>query len=302
MAQEDEDLPGNAASQTATVTSPPPPPAVVTSEIPAETTPAKHRHSAQLRRIGTDIGFSEVDFDTHSSDEIWAEINRIREFQFEERRRSYQVPREAAGATVSPPPPPPDPLDAFNAETHTPELLALAAEVKRLRGVESKVNQFEQSEQVRAARSAEEAIDLAFESVAKDYPQIGELSLAELKTSNVEAFNRRLAIYRAAGVVNTDSPRMIAQKIAATTKLLLGAKQPTPAVASKEAANGYEQPAKPTGEQYANGQVARPTSRNGSPEPKGRHAAVTAVANRMRERGEDPGVIGSSDENDDLPE
>lgn len=302
LANENDDLP-DVPGKTAPKAAAPKPEPIAPLPV-EEPEPTKQKHSDYLRRVANEFGFPQTDIDTLTSDQLWSEVNHLRDLQHAEYERANRgkqaVPTK--GASVAPSEPEVDPLDAFDKEdAYTPEVKALASEVKRLRKIAEKVDVLEKNETHRQGRTIEDAIDAAFEPLEKDHADlIGEGTIAELTQSNKAAVDNRVFVYRAAGIVNSDTPAQIKRKITAAFQRLQafgGSKSATPAPA-KPSKNGYEQ--QPSAERLQAGQVAMPTARSGAAEPKGVARAKQVLHARMSANGDQAGRLDEDDDNSDL--
>jgi hypothetical protein len=300
-AKDDDDLPGgdeSTATRGATKKAPPKTPEKAVEADPE--VPAKPTHSPRLVALAQTYQISQADIDAMTSEELMAEIS------YEQRRiAAEQQTRKAA----EPPPAAPvkpaaaveaDPLDEIEEMLRAGEITEKVARVMRaplkenkaLKEKVSKIDEIEKREKDRSDKSLDDAVNAAFSELGERYSKFyGTGDLSDLKQ----------------GIDPTDSERIIKKKILAVAKMTYGegiapAAKEEPAPASGYAAATPAKPAKKTKDElWAEGELARPSNRSGSPEPKGVHAAKQAVAKSMRDRGLEPGFIGNGTEDDDLP-
>jgi hypothetical protein len=261
---------------------------------------------------------AQSDIDALTSEELMVEI------EYAQRSESAKLAQRVA----EPPPAAPakpaaaaevDPLDEIEEMLRAGEITEKVARVMRaplkenkaLKEKVSKIDEIEKREKDRSDKSLDDAVNAAFSELGERYSRFyGTGDLSELKQGTDE-YNRRVMTFRNAGIEATDSERIIKKKILAVAKMTYGEgiAPAAGAAADTAPASGYAagavappKPAKKTKDElWAEAELARPSNRSGSPEPKGVHAAKQAVAKSMRDRGLEPGYIGNGQEDDDLP-
>lgn len=282
---------------------------------PEPTPEARPAHSPRLVRLAQTYGISQADIDSLTSEELMAEIGYEQErIKVEQARKAAEpppvaAPKPAAAAEV-------DPLEEIEQMVKDGAITEQVARVMRaplkenkaLKEKLAKLDDFEQREQTRAARTLDDALNSAFAELGEKYGKFfGAGDLNDLKQGSDE-YNRRLLMVRSAGLETTDSERTIKKKLAAIVKLTYGegseAAAPKPAVGAQTPAGtaAASAPRKKTrDEEWREAELARPSARNGATEPKGPHGAKLKVAEIMKERGLEPGYIGTADDDSDLP-
>jgi hypothetical protein len=321
-AKDDDDLPGGEESAAPKKPAKAPPKAApkaeeIEGEAASAGVPAKPAHSARLVALAQSYNISQADIHSLTSEELMAEISyEQRRIQAEQTQRKSAEPppaapaKPAAAAEV-------DPLDEIEEMLRAGEITEKVARVMRaplkenkaLKEKVSKIDEIEKREKDRSDKSLDDAVNAAFSELGERYSRFyGTGDLSDLKQGTDE-YNRRVMTFRNAGIEATDSERIIKKKIAAVAKMTYGEgiapaakEEPAPASGYAAASPAPAKPAKKTKDElWAEAELARPSNRSGSPEPKGVHAAKQAVAKSMRDRGLEPGYIGNGAEDDDLP-
>lgn len=274
--------------------------------------PKKHTHTARLTKLALEMGFTQADLDDFPSDVIWEEIDRIRAA---EARPADPPPRPEPAAAAARPA---DPDEEYLAELEKVDpalakLLRRAAagpDLKPIHEKLAKLDALEAAEQRRQARATTRAIDAAFAALpAKFLPLVGEGPIEELTDPGQKGW--RGAIYQKAGLAAGDGPKAVAAKIARAAEEVAGphVKEPAAASAYDRAANGTPKAPRPdpardpngrfTAEDFARGQVHRPTGRQTGPDNLD---DVEQARRYMREHGDPRGSLPRAViEDDDLP-
>jgi hypothetical protein len=255
-----------------------------------------------------------------SGEELMAEIH------FEQARvaaEQQSQPRHAAPKVDTPAPtptPPADPeladIDAMERDNYIDARMARTMRAMHKRAQEAekksaeKIAEMEKKDKDRTDRTFLEHVEDTFAGLADGgYEHLfGRGTLPEVAKEHQERRNR---IFAAAQITQDDSGRAIRDKLTAAVRSLCGAPKKAEADPEQTPAPTYGDTPAPTPkpkpkvsktvDEWADGSIAKPSNRNGAPEPKGVQAAKQKVAGYMRERGLDPGHVGTSDENDDLP-
>lgn len=315
---DDDDLPGAEETPTPKAgkkNAPKAPPAPEPESEPEPTPTPKPAHSPRLVRLAQTYGISQADIDSLTSEELMAEIGYEQErIKVEQSRKVAEpppaaAPKPAAAAEV-------DPLEEIEqmvkdgaiTEQVARVMRAPLKEAKALKEKLARLDELEEREKVRAGRTIDDALNDVFSQVSDRYGKyfgIGDVS--DLKDGSDER-NRRILVVRSAGLQPTDSEREIKKKVMAVIRLTYGegseAAAPKPSVGAQTPAGtaAASAPRKKTrDEEWREAELARPSARNGATEPKGPHGAKLKVAEIMKERGLEPGYIGTADDDSDLP-
>lgn len=242
----------------------------------------KKSHPKWLERQARDLGISDDEMGEMETDVLGEAVTATMRFAQEDKRARATEPRE--------PVPPSEPGidwgkdDSGRAMTEEDYAPAVASAVKSNHSLEKRVKQLEgivqsllQNEGRRAADSHFDKIDTAFMGLKDMTGIIGTGSRHDLERGSPE-MKRRMAILREAqDLAGKDATEAaILRKLPEAAKSLFGtAATPAPAASTPPVAEI---------ERWNNGATARPTHRDGAPEPKGRKAAEKAVAQILRER------------------
>lgn len=157
--------------------------------------------------------------------------------------------------------------------------------------LQSKLDAAEKREQARVAKSLEEQIDLAFESLGPEYERyFGQGPIADLP-ENAPERKRRLAAFQTAAVdLKSVTPARLKKQLKEAADTLYPA-APAPAADPKKDPGAYGAPTngkRITPEQWDRAATAPPTQRRGAAEPAGEEKARADLERKVQEaRGEE---------------
>lgn len=273
--------------------------------------PAKQTHSDRLVKLATDMGFSQRDLDTHTSAEIWDEIERIRELEAATRRPEPPKQQVEKKPDVDEDE---EYLEELAAHPETDQKLVKFLKKLHAKGkLADKVTELEQRDQQREQTRHFDMLETAFALLPKKYlPLIGEGSILEVTDPGARGW--RQAVYAEAKIKPGDTQRAMNKKVLdAITKLAAG-KVKDEEEEEEEPANPYEAPKskkkkdieKPrdaegrfTADDFERGHVAKPSGKKIDAENL---TAVEATRQYLRQNGDARGFRPSiSFDDDDLP-
>ncbi len=247
----------------------------------------KAAHSPRLSRMATDMGMTQAEIDELNPDALEAVVEQ--EYRRARAESAAQRTQKGVLDAVEPgdsppevPPAKPEEIDLGIDESQwDPTIVGLfKSQAQKIASLEARLNAVQGHQQAQVNASLTERADAVF----GQHELLGKGKYHELTPDSPE-MQRRNAV---AMLVRADKSRLsLEQKLTKAIETLFpGAAAPTaPTKAS------------PTPEEWAEAGLARPTQRNGSPEPKGPKRAKQAVAAILREqRG------GQGDEELGLPE
>ncbi len=245
-------------------------------------------HPRWLVQQALDRGYEQEDIDATPT----ATLHRVihREMQAELQHRQ-EVARFQSLDRPAPPPlpkaeaPADDDALGIDEEAYDPAFVKLLKEQrKEIKELKSKLTDAEKREQARAARTLEEQIDLAFESLGPEYERyFGTGPIADLAEPERK---RRLAAFQTAAVdLKSVTPAKLKKQLREAADTLYPP-APQPATDPKKDAGAYAPPTngkRITPEQWDRAATAPPTQRRGAPEPAGEHKAKQNLERKLQE-------------------
>lgn len=301
--------------------------------------PARPRHSALVRRLAKELGVKDEDLDVASPEEAERLVAALHE-QRQSTRLTNQIERTPTPAVAQPAPQPAAPQSHQEAAPAPEEFdlglsedefdPALLAALKKLTGhFAAKVAELKQGlagltqvEQRRQQQTVAEQIDAGFADLGEDLVgTLGKGGRADLRDGD-PALDRRMAVLHS--LQRRPGTGTLRQQVAARAKELFGtaaapaAPQPEPQAPPAPKRRPVQHPVTGqfTGEfeeidegqqarqdAWARAGLARPTSREHPPEPKGDRRAAKAVAAFQQSNGFGESRNGTAgDEEADLPD
>ncbi len=229
-----------------------------------------------------------------------------------EMAKSFATQRDLDGARVAQPAPAVSPapevdeLDVLEKDGFDPRLIKALKEARgpkeELKALKAAMAERDQRDVQREFQGGVAIVDAAFAKLAN--PLLGDGFGADLAKDPAKkaAFQRRVAVLNAAGI--TDMRQVdrhtIMKKLREANELLFGA------VATSTEGDIYSQAlaqGKTNGrisrEEWEAGAVARPSARNGAPEPKGDALAIRNLTAKLRDQ---ESQRGDEDELDGIPD
>lgn len=234
-------------------------------------------HPAYLVSMAKKLGFSDEEIQGIPPETLGLAVAKVQETKLAERRdasieRTHHEVADRARQSDAPVPPQKDefelPVEEYDdklvgvLKRQDKELKALKAEIAQLRNVE--IN--------RQNETLTQKLDRLFDGQPKE--RFGEGPGKKLDGKSAE-MRRRMAVLRE---METLGPGDIEDHFEKAVTTLYGA---TPKSSEVTPDNALED----RKEQYRNGGLARPTHRNGAPEPKGVSKARQSVAEALKEMG-----------------
>lgn len=270
-------------------------PSVATPLPPEVTPPAAISHPDYLVQAATNWGFAPEEIAVTPTHVLAKAVHRLQQNMLRQRQQTV-TQQTLEAATVRQPEPEPEidlGLSSEDLESYDPKIIgaikkAASAPLSRVKQLEAELAQERQRGAERDNRQACELIDAAFTRLGKDYVRIfGDGAGRDLQDQ--KQFKRRIATLQEAGIDMSRLNRStLVKQIKEAADLLYGvgeaaaapAADPyTSALAGKPAAGRISE------QQWDAATLARPTQRNGAPEPKGDALAVKNLEKRMREAG-----------------
>lgn len=300
---EDDDLPGEKPESKPAVKPAP----VAKKADPEPEPPKKYQHVSRLVREALAAGLTQDDLDNHPSDVIAAELDRLERITAS-RTPPKTEPKAETKAEV-------DPEEAYLAEletTHAP-LVKILRQAKKDREelaaikeqFQKEVEPLKQAEIKRQQLAFDRALDKAFAALPAEYePLVGTGSIYELSDPGQKGW--RGAIYQAAKLEATDSPRQIVAKVLAAAQAVAGphVKKAAESTSAYDTLPKKPQPKSPvngrfTKEEFEAAQLHRP---NGKQTGHDQLNAVEATRRYLKEIGDPRGDRPAVDfDDDDLP-
>lgn len=267
---------------------------------PEEATPAvAPRHPEFLVRQATEFGLDESDIAEMPTSVLYKTVNRflVRDREIATQfatARSLEDGRVKQPAPEIPKEQEVDDLAVMELEGVHPAIVAALRKNRsgtdKIKQLEDKLAAREQADAMREINSGGELIDFALSQIK--HPLLGEGTGIELQADPARKaeLQRRFAVLNAAGITDLRKVNRltIVKQLKDAAELLFGAATPAadPADPYSAALNGKTAPpTKPviSPEDWANGGVARPSRRNGSPELKGDALAIKNLTERLRQ-------------------
>ncbi len=249
--------------------------------LPDRNADGTFKKSDYLVNQALDLGYSQTEIDSLSSEALGASIrSTVRE------RLAYRQQQGAArdldNATIRQPatPEPEEDLEAFD-PIIVKRLRAAEAAEKRVANLEARLAKQEDRELQRQAGQVESALDDAFAALGERYEKLlGKGPAAALDKTSAE-LRRRIAILKDAGIDFQALPTT--PQLKAKLKASAEAFYPAPVEPNAYETNGKSRvsPA-----EWAEAGLARPTQRAGAPEPKGDALATQNMEKKLKERGQ----------------
>ena len=250
--------------------------------------PTKHTHSRRLTQMALDLGLSKQYVDETPSDQLDDVVYHLNrkvidlhdQFRRETPRDDYRQQQAAV-------PPPPEAEPELDPDVHpsiSGKFGRVDKKLSRIDALEREVETLRQREQVRENQSWADRADGVFAKLDPGYWGTGAGNT--LQGTSAEFLRRKDAFIAARA---SDEPGSFEDKL----RRVCERANPPPAPAAVQAKT-Y------TPEEYAQAGVARPTRRNGAPEPKGRISAIREIDRMLKEKGFNN--IGVSEEEAGLPD
>lgn len=272
-------------------------------EAPAATPPpaarpaaAKHEHNETVARMAADLGVPQAEIDQTPPDQLGRLVYHLnRQAQLSRGTQLTPPPGQLSPPTQLPRDPgtgrflpkgaeppaavaPEDDLGLPEGE-YDPALVKVLkeqrAEIRRLKGLEQRIEHLSRREQKREVETVADRFDKKF---AEHEAVFGRGRGRELDGNSAE-YQRRIAVL--AQIDRDPRPGSFEQKFDRACQLLFGTLAPAPAPAPAAAPAADE--LRRRQEQYDRGGLARPTHRG--QEPRGERKALQTAARVMREQG-----------------
>jgi hypothetical protein len=235
-------------------------------------------HTAYLVRIAKNLGFSDEEIQGIPPETLGLAVAKVQETKQAERREASaeRTQHEAAAQSrqSSGIPPVPPQIDKFELpdEEYDDKLLGvLKRQDKELKALRAELQQLRNVEINRQNETLTQKLDRLFAGQPKE--RFGDGPGKKLDGKSPE-MKRRMAVLRE---METLGPGDIEDHFQKAVKTIYGDSKPVEANPIKELEERQEQ--------FRNGGVARPTHRNGAPEPKGVSKATSSVAEVLKEMG-----------------
>lgn len=233
---------------------------------------SSHTHPAKLAQMALDYGFSDQEIAARPTDQLAEAVYHVQKKTLE-MARQLSAERETTRATERPPspaPPEPPPEEeglGLDETQYDPGLMGVIKQQRsELKALRERLDFNERREQARANEGVAERVDRAF---GRHEAVLGKGRRQELNKDSAE-YARRLAVL---GMVDRDtSHRSLEEKIDRAVEVLYGTQAPAPALTRQQ-------------QRWAEGGVARPTSRAAEQEPPGVKKARRAVAEQLAQLG-----------------
>ncbi len=315
------------------------PPIVLPDKTPA-TPPATPKHSPRMLRLAAHVGLSAQEIEAATPDELEREVRAIQleqqQLALEHRLQSTRPPSnnpatapkaepplvdwgefedEVEGAKVKKP---------FKDVVHENFRKVIESQAKRLKDMEEKLGQREQTEQQKEVAAKIRLLDEGFAALGPAYePLFGKGEGLKLPPKE-GAMLRRRAVLKSLESDPPEETLTVVQAIQQRAKELYGERKAKPAPAAAADTLDYpelddlpdEPPAAPprrtppkdpasgrfTREVWDDAPLPRPTQRRNSPEPAGKAKAVKHLAERMAANGQLPSYGTRPSEEDELPD
>ncbi len=243
----------------------------VSTSTPEATTPS---HPAYLVRMAEGLGFTKDEIAGIPPEALGLAVAKVNEVRRQD-ERTASIERTHHEARQAAPPPdaaPKDDFDLSSEEFDDRLVKVLKRQEKDLQALRAELNQLRTSELIRHNETLTQKMDRLF---AKNPKLFGEGPGKKLPKDSPE-LKRRLAVLRDMDTIGSGDEEERYEKSldALYPESKVKPPEPPPDKALEERK-----------EQWNRGGVARPTHRNGAPEPKGRHKAEQSVESLLKEMG-----------------
>jgi hypothetical protein len=253
--------------------------------------PEKPKHLAGLVAQAKDFGFAQEQIDGYTPEQLADLV-----YHLNRRERDLRSQQPSTPAAV-PPPPPVDPpqeedfsLDLDEEEVN-PQIAGALKKLhehanKQIKGLKDQLGSYEKKFQEQEQREYVQHVNQTFD--AMNNPLFGQTK--DVPPGTPEAI-RRVTVHNYVAAQQNDNRPLDVRLKEATAILFPG---------EVKASANPEPSAEEKQRKWAEGQLARTTQRNGSPEPKGPTKAARVVQEKMRAKGFDT-MLHVESEEDELP-